>query len=294
MRRIMIRSQKFWRKKMQETIEQIRERVKKSHIKYNENITCIERILMDERGYVSRKPRGENIVVLCSGGLDSSVMLDKIIREWDVKVFPMFLKRGARAEKHEEAAFDYFMDFYSKRFLDNIKEPFKFSFEIPPKEMKKYFPANLVLTQGHPLRNSTMQNLAVMYAVSLNGKYSLDIKTVLSGSVGEDYREPELGILSLRSQTLNTCIQTGDWKWQITSPLTDPYLTDKTTHKTDLIEYAIERFIPLDKTRTCFSKEKTADGTCFACLKRLQAFEKLGLEDPVTYKRQRKLSEVEV
>ena len=49
-------------------------------------------------------------------------------------------------------------------------------------EFKQYFPKELSLTQGLPLRNSTMQNLAVMYAVSLNERDGVNIKTILSAS----------------------------------------------------------------------------------------------------------------
>jgi len=268
---------------MNESIDQVVKRVQDSQRNYEDNLTFIEQILMDERGYVTRKPKKENVVALCSGGLDSSIMVEKIIEDYNLALFPIFFKRGARNEVFEEDAFDYFIDFYSKKFPKNIKEPYKTSFQIPPKDMKKDFPKNFVLSIGHPMRNSTMQNLAVMYAVSLNGKYDLDIKTVFSGSVGEDYTEPELGLLSLRTQTLNTCISMGDWSWQITSPLTDPYLTNP-IFKKDLIRYAIQKNIPLEKTRTCFSKNKTADGTCFACIKRLNAFKEIGITDPIKYK----------
>ena len=171
------------------TIGEIRERVAKAQENYNENLAIIEEILMGERKYVSKKPENEPAVVLCSGGLDSSVMLNKIIEDWNTIVYPLFFRRGARAEKHEEKAFDFFMDFYNKRFPDNIKEPAKIEYEIPLKNLKKNFPKNLALTQGHPLRNSTMQNLAIMHAVSLNGKHNLDIRTILSASVGEDNTE---------------------------------------------------------------------------------------------------------
>lgn len=267
---------------MIETIKQIRERVRKAQENYTDNLKNIERILMNERGYVSRRPENEPVVVLCSGGLDSSTMLHKIIEDYNCAVYPVFFKRGARAEKHEEEAFDFFMGFYSKRFPGNIKEPYKMQFQIPPEDLKDNLPKNLALTQGHPLRNSTMQNLAVMYAVSLDKKNH--IRTILSASVGEDGKEPEQGLLSLRSQTLSTCIQLADWNWQITSPLTDPYLTEATIYKTDLIEYALRKFIPLEKTRTCFSADEIADGTCFACKKRLEAFNHLEIKDPLKYK----------
>ena len=271
---------------MDETIEDIRKRVAQAQKDYRGNVQRLEALLLLERGFIASEPTSEDVVVLCSGGLDSSVMMSIVIDEWNVKVHPLFIKRGARAEKYEEQAFDFFVDFYRKRFPENIGEAAKLAYEVPPKQFKEHFPKELALTVGHPLRNSTMQNLAVMYAVALNGKHGLDIRTVFSGSVEEDNTEPELGLLSLRSQTLNTCIHLGDWRWQITSPLTDYELKKgrDALNKKDLIEYAIANNIPLDKTRTCFSADEIADGTCFACMKRLRAFEAAGVKDPILYK----------
>lgn len=268
--------------KPEETAEQIKKRVKKAQRNYFQNIKAIENILQKERHYVSKVPENKDVIVLCSGGLDSSVMIQKIIEDWNVRVHPLFFRRGARAEEYEEQAFDFFVDFYRKRFPDNIGELFKLKVEIPPADFKRYFPENLALTQGHPLRNSTMQNLAVMYAVSLQGK-GIEARTIFSGSIDDDVTEPELGLLSLRAQTLSTCIQLADWRWNITSPLTDSYLAEKPISKGDLIKYALEKFIPLEKTRTCFSSERTADRTCFACKKRLAAFENIGIKDSLRY-----------
>jgi len=269
---------------MKETVEQIRERVQQAQRNYNMNTGLLEDILLRERGYVTRIPKNEDVIVLYSGGLDSTIMLDMIIKEWNVRVHPLYIRRRARAEKHEEKAVDYFYSYFKKKYSGHLGELTKIDYEVPPKKFKKYFPKELAATQGHPLRNSTLQNLGVMYAASLNGKYGLNIKTVLSGSVGEDSTEPELGLLSLRSQTLNTCIQLADWEWQITSPLTDLAIRDKPVYKTELIKYAIANHIPVDKTRSCFSSSQYADGTCFACKKRLKAFEDAGVKDPALYK----------
>ena len=274
---------KHKRKEYPEAIEDIRARVKDAQQDYGKNLKTIEELLQSQRGYVTKVP--ENAIVLCSGGLDSVVMISKLIEDQKTVVYPLFIRRGARAQKFEEKSFDFFMGFYKKRFPDNMKEGFKIDFYIPPRELKQNFPEAMALSIGHPLRNSTIQNLAVMYAVSLQNK-GIEAKTIFSGSVAEDNTEPELGILSLRAQTLNTCVQLGDWDWQITSPLTDPYLTDIPLSKSDLIQYANTKFIPLEKTRTCFSNEMVADGTCLACKKRLDAFKRLEIADPLKYKTQ--------
>lgn len=268
---------------MRESVDDIRERVGKAQRNYAKNMISIESVLKSERGYVTRKPIEEDVVVILSGGLDSSVMVDMVIDRWDAIVHPLFVRRGQRACAYEEEAFDFFADFYSKRFPNNVGEPSKLDMKIPPDQYKQEFAPSLSQTIGHPMRNSTMQNMAVMYAMALNGKYDLDIKTILTGAVADDNTEPEQGLLSLRSQTLNTCISMGDWLWQVTSPLIDPYLVERPISKAGLIRYAIDQGIPLERTRTCFGPYGEADGTCFACRKRLHAFVVAGEADPILY-----------
>ena len=266
---------------MIETVEQIRERVAKAQINYESNTKKLDDILSAERGHVFKAPYSGDVVALVSGGLDSAVMLDYLMDNWAARVHPLFIKRGARAEKHEEAAFDYFMDFYRERFPSLLGESVKISYQVPPAEFKQDLPESYAITVGHPMRNSTMLNLATMYAVSLESK-GVHARTVLYGATGDDNTEPELGPLSMRAQTLSTCIQTGDWEWQITSPFTEPELGDP-WYKTDIIQYAADRGIPLEKTRTCFGSDEKADGTCLACVKRKDAFKALGMEDKVVY-----------
>lgn len=269
---------------MRESVDDIRKRVKESQTNYIENIGVVEAILKKDRGYVFREPIKEPVIVAYSGGLDSTVAIEMIIKDWDSKVYPLFFKRGARSEKFEERAFDYFVDFYKKKHPSNVGEPMKISCQIPSAEIKQYIPNERTLTVGHPMRNSTMQNKAVEYAVALNNKLDLNINTILTGSVADDNTEPELGLLSLRSQNLNVCINTANWNWQITSPLIETSLKDRPISKAAIIRYAYWNNIPLDKTRTCFSDEEIADGTCLACINRLQAFEEAGFVDEIPYK----------
>jgi len=273
---------------MKESIEQIRARVKNAQRNYSSNVIRIENILKRERGYASRPPINEEAVVLMSGGLDSTVMVNKIIEDWNVKVFPLFVRRGSKNQEYEEKSFDFFSAFYTKKFPNNFMKPRKLDYQVPPADLKNDFPKNFALTVGHPMRNSTLQNLAIMYAVSLSEKSKNGVYTVLSGSVAEDNTEPELGILTLRTQTLNTCVSLGDWRWNITSPLTDPYFVKKPVSKVDLINYATIKFIPLEETRTCFSADEKADGTCHACVKRMNAFTNSGSADNIKYSNRRR------
>ncbi len=242
----------------------------------------IERILIKKRGYVFKVPENQPVVLLVSGGLDSAVAIDKIIREWKVKVYPLFVKRGAKSEKYEEKAFDFLARFYMKRFPHNFKHPYKVSTKIPPHELKSYFSKKTLNTIGYPLRDASLQNVGIQFAFALNEKYSLRIKTVLI-AMTPDETFPHCNILSLRTETLLACIDTNDWFWQISSPFIEPVL-GKPLYKKNLILWAIKYGIPLDKTRSCVSNGKNPDGTCQECLWRLKAFKEAGVKDSLEYR----------
>lgn len=249
---------------------------------YLDTVQTIERILIRERGYIFKVPRGGDVVFLASGGLDSVVSMDKVIQEWDVNLYPLFIKRGARAEKFEEQAFDYFVGFYTKKYPKNFNPPYKIKTEIPPVEFKPYFSAKMLKKIGYPMRDASLQNVGIQYAVSLNERYHINIRTVFT-AMSPDEHFPHCSILALRAQNLLACIDTDRWDWQITSPLTEPTLGEP-LFKKDLILWAMRYNIPLEKTRTCISERRRPDGTCLECLWRLNSFKEAGIKDPLKYK----------
>lgn len=267
------------------TPEQRLEDVLAGQKNYKENIEIIESVLKKERGYIFKIPYNEDVIVPLSGGLDSTGMIGIIIEEWNVTVHPVYFKRGARNEIYEEKAFDFFVKYYSKKYPGNMEKPVKANCEIPPKDIKEKMPQEVTLSVGHPMRNATMQNFAAMYATAIGNELDIDINTILVGSVAEDTTSPESGLLSLRSQMLNICINTGVWDWQLTSPLIEPGVRKTPLDKVDLIDYFLKNDMPLEKTRTCIGNSEVADGECGACKTRLNAFKYLKIKDPLEYKK---------
>ena len=53
--------------------------------------------------------------------------------------------------------------------------------------------------------------------------------------------------------------------------------------KTDIAERGLELGVPYDLTWSCYRDEAPACGTCDACALRLQAFQRLGVRDPIDY-----------
>lgn len=53
--------------------------------------------------------------------------------------------------------------------------------------------------------------------------------------------------------------------------------------KTDIAERGLELGVPYETTWSCYRDEAPACGTCDACAFRLQAFQRLGVDDPIDY-----------
>jgi 7-cyano-7-deazaguanine synthase len=53
--------------------------------------------------------------------------------------------------------------------------------------------------------------------------------------------------------------------------------------KTDIAERGLDMGVPYEHTWSCYRDEAPACGTCDACAFRLQAFQRLGVRDPIAY-----------
>jgi len=249
-------------------------------------LTQSENYLKLKRGFVSRFPKNKKIVMIISGGLDSVVTSARLIEDYGLELFPLHIRRGQTNSVAENKSVDYFTKYFQKRYgKSKFHTPQKISVNVPPTEFKsELLPYTRV--KGHPMRDPIMHLLAVEYAVAASQKVDEDIKTVYCAIVPEDYF-PHSSLDGLRANTINTCINMGDWEWQISSPNIDPYLSKDPFGKSEEITWAISRNIPVGKTISCNeASEKTnylACGKCKSCFRRNSAFTGLGFKDPTKY-----------
>lgn len=247
-----------------------------------ETIQNLEKIILCHRDYIFKPPKNTSVIFMMSGGLDSTIGAARAIEEWGCVVYPLFIRRHARATKYEEGSFDRVANTYRLRYPNNFMPSKKVDVEVPPLEFKSGLTELRLKKLGHALRNACLQALGVQYAAWLNDNRNLGIKTVLAANVGDDFL-PHSSIQAYRTFTILTCTDQNDWGWQISSLFTDPYLEGRPIYKKDNIKWAIERNLPLAFTRTCINDCEVADGTCGECQDRLKAFEEAGVKDPITY-----------
>lgn len=248
----------------------------------NNLISSLDQILITQRGYVFEPPINKKIVFISSGGLDSTIGVVRAIEEWDCVVYPLFVRRHARATKYEEASFNSVSEVYLKRYPKNYMSPKKIEIEVPPVDFKLGLTDIRLKKLGHAMRNANLQSLGVQYAVWLNDNRKFDIRTILAATVGDDFL-PHSSIEAYRANTIAVCIDQNDWSWQIASPLIEPTLNSRPYFKRDNILWAKERNLPIEFTRTCINDCEISDGSCGECIDRLKAFKEAGIIDPINY-----------
>ncbi|QZP38029.1 7-cyano-7-deazaguanine synthase QueC [Halobaculum magnesiiphilum] len=123
-----------------------------------------------------------------------------------------------------------------------------------------------------PFRNANLLSMAVSYAEAN------DCEAVFVGAHSEDYSgypdcRPEFFEAFERMVDVGT-------KPETTIDIVVPFVEDS---KTDIAERGTELGVPYDLTWSCYREEAPACGTCDACAFRLQAFQRLGIEDPIEY-----------
>ena len=238
---------------------------------YRKNVNSIKSILKENKGCVGEIPYDETVILLFSGGMDSVILIDVVIREWNCKVILLYYRRNSKNQKWEEEAVDFFYDFYRERYPQNLIDLIKLEIEIPSRINKKYLDSTRQKIMGLPLRNSTMWDNAFAQAVYLSSKYKTTIRSVLVGSVKEDETSPESGILAILSYTLHACIAMSVWYYQLQAPFIDGNL-DKVYNKVDLLKIAKNHQIPIERSRSCFGKDQTPCNSCLACENRNNAY----------------------
>ena len=250
------------------------------------NEEAIDDIFLKQRGYVTRVSSNKKAVMIISGGLDSIATGAFLIQELGMELFPLHIQRGQTNAVAENKSVDFFSHFFIERFgEEKFHKPEVISVNIPPVEFKPDL-MPYVKKKGHPMRDPIMHLLGVQYAVAVSQKYKIDVKSVLCAIVPEDYF-PHSTLFGLRSTMFSTCINMGDWEWQITSPNIDANIIPAGFSKKDEISWAMKNEIPIGKTISCNDARKETNhlacGICSSCQRRKQAFADAGFEDPTEY-----------
>jgi 7-cyano-7-deazaguanine synthase len=124
-----------------------------------------------------------------------------------------------------------------------------------------------------PFRNANLLSMAVSYAEA-NG-----CSAVFIGAHSEDfsgYPDCRPTFFDAFQSVINVGTE-DDTQIELIAPFVDK-------SKTDIAERGLELNVPYEITWSCYKTEEPACGTCDACAFRLQAFQNIGVTDPIAYK----------
>jgi len=123
-----------------------------------------------------------------------------------------------------------------------------------------------------PFRNANLLSMATAYAETT------DCVAVFIGAHSEDFS----GYPDCRPAFFEAFQQVIDvgTKPETNIDIIAPFVE---WSKTDIAERGSDLGVPYESTWSCYRAEAPACGTCDACAFRLQAFQRLGVEDPIEY-----------
>jgi 7-cyano-7-deazaguanine synthase in queuosine biosynthesis len=239
----------------------------------------IEDILIKQRGWVFRMPPpGSSVMLSISGGLDTTISAAILMEEWGLKVWPFFIRRGQRSEAQEEESVKFFTEWFSKRY-SGLFQPVQFmTAPNPPLEIKAP-----IAGMTYPMRDTAFFSFGIQYAISLEKQGKETIRTIFCGyTIEEAALHPRNTLTTLRSFTLHACIANNDFRWQITALPLERSI-GYYFGKRELIQWAFQHNIPIEKTRSCVESTQIHCGECWFCTQRKRRFLAAGVPDKTEY-----------
>lgn len=227
------------------------------------------------------------ILVLFSGGVDSTVCLFKAINEVGVKnVLALSFDYGQKNINELDKAKEICDYLKVEHIIINIKDAFKFSTSSLIKSSNKKIPHISYEKQFLKLgpKDEVSTNVAfrngVMFSISASIALSKKINRIYSGLHMEDeiinqmYPDRSKKFTSVMSLLVN--IGTNN-KVSLMLPLIN-------MNKKEVIGLAKKINVPFEKTWTCLEDDKNPCGKCSACIERIKGFKDNNIIDPLNYK----------
>ena len=222
-------------------------------------------------------------VVVYSGGMDSTVLLEHCIKNHD-EVYALTFDYNQRHKKEVLVAESYMYNNYSYHgskvkehkvidlafFRNLVPSSALTSDSIDVPKMKDIIGEAQPVTYA-PNRNMMLLSIACSYAEAVGAS------DVYYGAVAVDNLSGYWDCTPEFLEHINNCLVLNRMnRIQIQAPLL--YKTKK-----DIIEMGIELDVKFDNTWTCYEGKEISCGTCPSCAARIAGWKKVGKVDPLPY-----------
>lgn len=214
------------------------------------------------------------VVLGLSGGMDSATLCAFYLNK-GFEVFPVSFNYGSKHNQFELEMAEKLAQYYKLKIerinLDFINSLFKSNLLISGGKIPEgYYTDQNMSETVVPGRNLIFISIMMGYAWSINAR--LVAIGVHSGdhTIYPDCRPDFIN-------HMNSAVQTGSgYKVKIEAPFID-------LDKTQILELGTQIQVPYNLTRTCYKNQEYSCGKCGSCQERLEAFNTLGIDDPIKY-----------
>ncbi|MBU1326554.1 7-cyano-7-deazaguanine synthase, partial [Patescibacteria group bacterium] len=273
-------------------------KMKRRHFENIPAIQSVESYFQKTRGYVVAMPKpGEKIILLTSGGLDSTIVWYLLMKQFRLVVYPLFV--GSNPFHPQRKSLYYFSHFFEKEFEKQYRPPFVMSQHLVAKEIDtlkktKNIHSKILLNMYADKRldwgllhiaglNALTPISAILYSKYLLLTKNLTIHTIVCAVAAGDgtvIKSQTFSFLRTTMFFLSQFFQ--DRELQFFSLLLDKNL-GYFIEKAQLIQIGARLGLPIHKTYSCYTGKTFHCGQCLACQARRYEFGKANVTDRTIY-----------
>lgn len=216
-----------------------------------------------------------------SGGMDSSTLLGWLLRE-GYEVHACLFRYGSKHNEYEHKAALQILDFYQQKGHLVAAHPFNFS------NLTGEFKSDLLLSggdipEGHfndeVMKRTVVPGRNLMFISIMAGlAESIGAGVIALGvHAGDHFIYPDCREEFIQSASLTVFLST-DRKVRVIAPF-------QHLEKSGILlrGHNLSPRVPYELTRTCYKDQNVSCGKCGSCRERLEAFNLIGIPDPIVY-----------
>ncbi len=223
--------------------------------------------------------KGDGVVVLLSGGMDSTTLLAETLERTEGGILALTMQYGSKHQDAETQSARAVVDHYAWAGVEHVVRELPsgtffnsglIDSDLPSHRSLKQMEESGVAPSYVPMRNTVLLANAGAFADAIGFKYVAYAA----------HREDHVGYPDCRPEyftAMSHAMQLGS-KGGV--QIYDPFIWEG---KDKIVPKAHELQVPLHLTHTCYLGRKPACGTCDTCVIRIQAFKDAGYIDPIPY-----------